>query len=51
MARARSEGLSRMFAMVAAGGLQLPTRTVPLADIEQAWTAPETPGVRTVVTP
>jgi NADPH:quinone reductase-like Zn-dependent oxidoreductase len=31
------------------GGIALSTRTVPLADVETAWTAPETPGTRTVL--
>ncbi|MGV0851935.1 quinone oxidoreductase family protein [Mycolicibacterium phlei] len=51
MARARTEGLSRMFAMLASGELALPTKAVPLADIEQAWTAEQPAGVRVVVTP
>ncbi|EKF22215.1 zinc-binding dehydrogenase family protein [Mycolicibacterium hassiacum DSM 44199] len=50
-ARARTEGLPRMFAMLAAGELALPTKAVPLADVEQVWTAPESSGVRIVVTP
>ncbi|MEV4349083.1 zinc-binding alcohol dehydrogenase family protein [Actinoplanes sp. NPDC049596] len=33
------------------GTLEVTTRTVPLADVETAWTAPEQPGVRTVLVP
>ena len=33
------------------GGIAVTARPVPLADIEAAWTAPEVPGVRTVVVP
>jgi NADPH:quinone reductase-like Zn-dependent oxidoreductase len=32
------------------GRLHLEVRTCPLADVEQAWTAPAAPGVRTVLT-
>jgi len=51
MARAHTEGLSRMFAMVAAGELQLLTKAVALSDIERVWSAAEPSGVRIVVTP
>ena len=33
------------------GGIAFTARPVPLADVEAAWTAPEVPGVRTVVVP
>lgn len=33
------------------GGITVQTRTVPLAQVETAWTAPEIPGVRTVLLP
>jgi NADPH:quinone reductase-like Zn-dependent oxidoreductase len=33
------------------GGLVVNARAVPLADVETAWTAPEIPGVRTVLVP
>jgi NADPH:quinone reductase-like Zn-dependent oxidoreductase len=33
------------------GSLAVATRPVPLADIEAVWTAPEDPGVRTVLRP
>jgi NADPH:quinone reductase-like Zn-dependent oxidoreductase len=34
-----------------AGTIEVKTRAVPLADVEAAWTAPEAPGVRTVLVP
>jgi NADPH:quinone reductase-like Zn-dependent oxidoreductase len=33
------------------GGLAVTARPVPLADVETAWTTPDTPGVRTVLVP
>jgi NADPH:quinone reductase-like Zn-dependent oxidoreductase len=33
------------------GGIAVTTRTAPLADVETVWTAPELPGVRTVLIP
>ena len=36
---------------IGAGNLEINVRSVRLADIEVAWNAPETPGVRTVVIP
>lgn len=33
------------------GGIPVNTRVVPLADVEAAWTAPDLPGVRTVLQP
>jgi NADPH:quinone reductase-like Zn-dependent oxidoreductase len=36
---------------ITAGGLGVATRAVPLAEVESAWTAPESPGVRTVLVP
>jgi NADPH:quinone reductase-like Zn-dependent oxidoreductase len=33
------------------GGIAVTARPVPLADVETAWTAPEVPGVRTVLVP
>ncbi|MDT0476590.1 hypothetical protein RM863_31135 [Streptomyces sp. DSM 41014] len=33
------------------GGLVVAVREAPLADAESAWTAPEEPGVRTVLVP
>lgn len=49
--RARSEFLPRLFAMVAAGELQLTTQRRPLADVEAAWTQREPSGTRVVFTP
>ena len=34
-----------------AGRLAVATRTVPLSEVEQVWTEPDTPGVRTVIVP
>ena len=36
---------------ISAGTIAVQTRTVPLADVEQAWTAKEIPGERTVLVP
>jgi NADPH:quinone reductase-like Zn-dependent oxidoreductase len=36
---------------IAAGNLGIRTNVVPLAEVEAAWNAPETPGVRTVLVP
>ena len=36
---------------ITAGALAVATRAVPLKDVEAAWTAPEEPGVRTVLVP
>ncbi|MEE6168522.1 MULTISPECIES: quinone oxidoreductase family protein [unclassified Mycolicibacterium] len=49
--RARTEGLTRMFTMVAAGELQLHTQARQLADVEQVWAAREPSGTRVVLTP
>lgn len=49
--QARTEGLTRMFAMVAAGELELRTQARPLAEVEQVWTAREPSGTRVVLTP
>jgi NADPH:quinone reductase-like Zn-dependent oxidoreductase len=51
LARARTEALPRLFAMLAAGDLHLRTQVRPLADVEQAWTAAEPSGTRVVLTP
>jgi hypothetical protein len=40
-----------MFAMVAAGELQLSVEARSLADVERAWTAKEPSGTRIVLTP
>jgi NADPH:quinone reductase-like Zn-dependent oxidoreductase len=34
-----------------AGTIKVEVRTVPLSDVESAWNAPETPGVRTALIP
>ena len=49
--RARTEGLPRLFAMLAAGELQLTTVARPLAEIENVWAAKEPSGTRVVITP
>ena len=36
---------------ISAGTIGVTARPVPLADVEAVWTAPETPGVRTVLIP
>jgi hypothetical protein len=51
LARTRTEALPWLFAMVAAGELQLLTQVRPLADVEQVWTAAEPSGTRVVLTP
>ncbi|MGC7198428.1 zinc-binding alcohol dehydrogenase family protein [Mycobacteroides abscessus subsp. massiliense] len=48
---ARTEALSKLFAMINSGDLQLQTLARPLADIETIWAAKEPSGVRVVVTP
>jgi NADPH:quinone reductase-like Zn-dependent oxidoreductase len=40
-----------LMAALAAGTVEVATVAVPLADVEHAWTAPEQPGRRTVLTP
>jgi NADPH:quinone reductase-like Zn-dependent oxidoreductase len=49
--QARTEGLTRMFAMVAGGELELGTQARPLTEVEQVWTAREPSGTRVVLTP
>jgi NADPH:quinone reductase-like Zn-dependent oxidoreductase len=51
MARVRTEALPRLFAMVAAGDLQLRVQERPLSDVEQVWAATEPSGTRVVLTP
>jgi NADPH:quinone reductase-like Zn-dependent oxidoreductase len=36
---------------IAAGGLKITPRSVPLRDVEIAWVAPDVPGQRTVIVP
>ncbi|MFE2431664.1 zinc-binding dehydrogenase [Streptomyces sp. NPDC059373] len=45
------EELPSLINEIEAGGLTVTAQAVPLADIETAWTAPEVPGVRTVLVP
>ncbi|MCU1699462.1 MAG: alcohol dehydrogenase [Mycobacterium sp.] len=51
VARIRTEGLPRLFAMVASGDLDLRTQARQLADVEQVWTSAEPSGTRVVFTP
>jgi hypothetical protein len=37
--------------MIAAGELQIETKRRSLADVADAWTAPEPSGIRVVLTP
>ncbi|MDN5858111.1 MAG: hypothetical protein L0H84_05755, partial [Pseudonocardia sp.] len=50
-ARAGSEIVPRLFAMLAAGELVIDTVARPLAEVSDAWTAPTPSGVRVVLTP
>ncbi|MEU9465871.1 zinc-binding alcohol dehydrogenase family protein [Streptomyces avermitilis] len=45
------EELPSLVDEIEAGGLTVTAKAVPLADVESAWTAPEVPGVRTVLVP
>jgi NADPH:quinone reductase-like Zn-dependent oxidoreductase len=49
--RAYLAELPSLIDQIAAGHLAVATRTVALKDVEAAWTAPEEPGVRTVLVP
>lgn len=51
MLETRTEALPKLFAMVAAGDLQLRTQARPLSDVEQVWTAAGQSGTRVVLTP
>ncbi len=51
LARARTEALPRLLAMLAAGELHVETKQRPLAEVSDAWTAPEPSGTRVVLTP
>jgi NADPH:quinone reductase-like Zn-dependent oxidoreductase len=51
MARARNEGLPRLFQMVADGTLKLTTQARPLAEVTDVWAAKEPSGTRVVLTP
>ncbi|MBU2670536.1 zinc-binding alcohol dehydrogenase family protein [Actinoplanes bogorensis] len=50
-ARAYLAELPSLIDEITAGRLSLRTRTAPLTDVERAWSAPEEPGVRTVLVP
>ena len=43
--------LPPLISEISAGRITVTTSTVPLAEVEQAWTCPETPGERTVLVP
>jgi NADPH:quinone reductase-like Zn-dependent oxidoreductase len=43
--------LPSLIAELGAGTIPVATRTTPLADVEQVWSEPEAPGVRTVLVP
>jgi NADPH:quinone reductase-like Zn-dependent oxidoreductase len=43
--------LPSLIAEINAGNLEISVHPVPLADVEAAWSAPEVPGVRTVIIP
>ena len=43
--------LPSLISEISVGRITVTTSTVPLADAEQAWTRPETPGERMVLVP
>jgi hypothetical protein len=45
------EELPSLVEEIEGGGLAVTAKPVPLADVESAWSAPEVPGVRTVLVP
>jgi NADPH:quinone reductase-like Zn-dependent oxidoreductase len=49
--RAYLAELPSLVEQIDAGTLMLRTRTAPLADVEEVWTQPDEPGVRTVFIP
>ncbi|MHC9294463.1 quinone oxidoreductase family protein [Mycobacterium sp. LTG2003] len=51
LVQTRADALPKLFAMVAAGELQLRTQARPLSDVEQVWTAAGPSGTRVVLTP
>ncbi|WKG02671.1 zinc-binding alcohol dehydrogenase family protein [Mycolicibacterium sp. HK-90] len=51
LARARTEALPTLFAMVADGRLELRTQARPLTDVAEVWDAGEPSGTRVVLTP
>jgi NADPH:quinone reductase-like Zn-dependent oxidoreductase len=50
-ARAATEVLPALFAMVAAGTLQIDVEVKPLSEVTHVWTEPEKAGARTVLVP
>ncbi|MFI5068968.1 MAG: hypothetical protein ACHP9Z_34000, partial [Streptosporangiales bacterium] len=50
-ARAYLAELPSLIGEIGNGGIVVTARPVPLADVETVWTAPEVPGVRTVLVP
>ena len=50
-ARAYLAELPSLIGEIGNGGIAVTARPVPLADVETVWTAPEVPGVRTVLVP
>ncbi|MDN3357769.1 zinc-binding alcohol dehydrogenase family protein [Actinomadura sp. DC4] len=48
-ARAYLEELPALVDEIDRGGIAVTARALPLADVESVWTAPEVPGVRTVL--
>jgi NADPH:quinone reductase-like Zn-dependent oxidoreductase len=49
--RAYVAELPSLVSEIAAGSISINTVTVPLSDVESAWSAPQAPGVRTVFLP
>jgi hypothetical protein len=43
--------LPALIGEINAGTIAVKANTMPLADVEQAWTQPEVPGERTVLVP
>jgi hypothetical protein len=50
-ARAYLAELPSLIDEIEGGGIAVTARPVPLAEVATAWTAPEVPGVRTVLVP
>ncbi|MGC5566669.1 hypothetical protein ACPYPG_27945 [Streptomyces sp. FR-108] len=50
-ARTYLEELPHLVDEIGNGTLAVTARAVPLADVDTAWSAPEVPGVRTVLVP
>ena len=43
--------LPALIGEISAGTIDVQAKAVPLADVEQAWTSEQVPGVRTVLVP